>query len=388
MTSAIFANVPPLTRRVTWLWAGLWMLAQASFAAEAPVIRWLSASATSVTAIAEGVPEAALRAFGKFDSDAERAEVFAVFAEQTAAMTMPPMAGSWEVAGGTLRFAPRFPLTRGVRYRAELRLPGAAPVIAHYQLPPDTTPATTVVAQFYPSGSQIPENQLKFYVHFSAPMTRGSAYRHVQLSDAAGRAIDLPFLELEEELWDASMTRLTLLIDPGRIKRGVKPLEDVGPVFEAGKMYVLSVRAGWSDAAGRPLAKDARQTYQAGPADRTPPDPARWEIRPPQADTTGGLVVHFGEPMDHALAQRMITVHARDGSAQEIDGDVELGAMERTWTFTPAQAWKRGRYTLNVVTSIEDLAGNNVGKTFDVDVMEGGQRRLEKRSVSVPFEVK
>ena len=33
-------------------------------------------------------------------------------------------------------------------------------------------------------------------------------------------AIELPFLEIDEELWDPAMMRLTLFIDPGRIKRG------------------------------------------------------------------------------------------------------------------------------------------------------------------------
>jgi len=374
-------------RRATWLIVGLLILARTGFAAEAPAIRWVSGAATRVTAIALGVPEPLLRQFQKIDSDTQRAEVFGVFAEQTAAMTMPPMAGTWVVADKTLRFEPRFPLTRGVRYRAELRLPGAAAVIARFELPPDLTPSTTVVAQIYPSAPEIPENQLKFYVHFSAPMTRGSVYQHVQVRDAAGRAIDLPFLELEEELWDASMTRLTLLIDPGRIKRGVKPLEDIGPVFEAGKMYSLSIRAGWRDAEGRPLRKEAQMRYNVGPADRTPPDPARWNIHPPKGNTRDVLVVRFDEPMDHALAQRLITVRAGSGDGERVDGEVELSGNERTWKFIPAQPWIRGRHGLDVATTIEDLAGNNIGKTFDVDLMEGGQRRLEKRSARIEFEV-
>ncbi len=366
---------------------GLGLTARA-FAADTPEIRWVSESATSVTAIAAGVPEPLLRQFAKLDSDAQRVEVFGVYAEQTAAMAMPAMAGTWTVAEKKLRFEPRFPLTRGVRYRAELRLPRAAAVIARFELPPDLTPSTTVVTQVYPSASVIPENQLKFYVHFSAPMTRGSVYQHVQIRDAAGGAVDMPFLELEEELWDASMTRLTLLIHPGRIKRGVKPLEDIGPVFEAGKTYSLSISAGWRDAAGRPLRNDAQTRYQVGPADRTPPDPARWTIRPPKPNTSGVLMVLFDEPMDHALAQRLITVRAGGGEGLVVEGEVDVSGNERTWKFAPVRPWVMGRYALTIATTIEDLAGNNIGKTFDVDLSEGGQRRLEKRSVSIEFEVK
>lgn len=362
--------------------------ATSALAAETPGIRWVSNSATSATAIAVGVPDNWLRAFERLDTDSRRAEIFGVFAEQAGPGAMPAMAGSWQVAGQSLRFEPRFPLTRGVRYRAELRLPGAAPVIARFELPPDLTPSTTTVAQIYPSGREIPENQLKFYVHFTAPMTRGSVYQHVQIREANDGVIDLPFLELEEELWDAAMTRLTLLIDPGRIKRGVKPLEDVGPVFEAGKTYFLTIKAGWRDAAGRPLRGEVRHSYRVGPADRTPPDPARWQIRPPKPDTRGVLMVLFDEPMDHALAERLLTVRAGRGEGPAVEGEVEVGARESTWKFAPAQPWAKGRYALTIATTIEDLAGNNIGKTFDVDLSEGGPRRLEKRSVSLEFEVK
>ncbi len=359
-----------------------------SWAASAPEIRWVVTSTNSLKVVAPAVSDGELRAFERLKTDHSRAGVFGVFAEQAGSTDVPPMLGAWQVAGKALNFEPRFPLTRGVRYRAELRLPGAAPVISHFTLPVDDTESTTVVTQVYPSGTHIPENQLKFYLHFSAPMARGSAYRHVQIRAAGGALVDLPFLELEEELWDPAMTRLTLLIDPGRIKRGVKPLEDIGPVFEAGKTYFLEVSAGWRDAAGRPLKASSAQ-FNVGPADRTSPDPARWKIRPPKVDTTGSLVLEFDEPMDHALAGRLISVHAAASRGGEfIDGENEVGGQERSWVFTPKRPWARGAYALQVVTTIEDLAGNNIGKTFDVDLTAGGQSRLERRSVSVSFEIK
>jgi hypothetical protein len=46
------------------------------------------------------------------------------------------------------------------------------------------------------------------------------------------------------------MTRLTLFIDPGRIKRGVAPLEEIGPALHAGKRYTLEIDSGWHDASG------------------------------------------------------------------------------------------------------------------------------------------
>ena len=42
--------------------------------------------------------------------------------------------------------------------------------------------ASTIVEHVYPSTDQLPENQLKFYLHFSAPMSRGEAYSRIQFA--------------------------------------------------------------------------------------------------------------------------------------------------------------------------------------------------------------
>jgi hypothetical protein len=41
-----------------------------------------------------------------------------------------------------------------------------------------------------------------------------------------------------------------------------------------------------------------------------------------------------------------------------------------------------------VQTTIEDLAGNNIGKPFEVDVVETTQARLTKDFVKLPFEIR
>ena len=67
---------------------------------------------------------------------------------------------------------------------------------------PEPQRAGTVVARVTPSADRVPENLLKFYLHFSAPMSRGEVYDRVRLLDARRPAVDLPFLGLGEELWD------------------------------------------------------------------------------------------------------------------------------------------------------------------------------------------
>src|SRR5262245_60860225 len=105
---------------------------------------------------------------------------------------IPSMLGEYRVREGVLRFEPQFPLEPGVRYRAELhpdQLPdapsgAAAPVSMAFETPARHASPSTVVSRVYPSGGLLPENLLKFYVHFSAPMSRGNVYDYVRLRDS------------------------------------------------------------------------------------------------------------------------------------------------------------------------------------------------------------
>jgi hypothetical protein len=276
-------------------------------------IHWRTESRPAAVEVEGFTPESlrALERTAGTSSAAEWQRMLAVFAQQedatmAGAIAMPPMAGTWSVQRDRLRFEPRFPLAAGVRYRAEFVPAGGAPVVSYFQLPADNAPPSTRVVQVFPSAAKLPENQLKFYIQFSAPMSRRSVYEHVRLRQDGGDPIELPFLELDEELWDPAMTRLTLLIDPGRIKRGVKPQEDEGAVFEVGKSYTLTIGADCRDAAGRPLREAFEKKIQIVAADRVSPDPKRWKVVPPASGTRDGLVVDFDEPLDHALALRLL----------------------------------------------------------------------------------
>src|SRR5262249_20989692 len=133
----------------------------------------------------------------------------------------PPLLGSYEVRGTVLAFRPKYPVRKDapLRLRCELdnSLYGAAARIPREGLDPDLpgkvrvdielrpefrrcSPAPTL-ERIYPSGEVLPENLLRFYLHFSSPMSRGEAYKHLRLLDASGKAIADTFLELDEELW-------------------------------------------------------------------------------------------------------------------------------------------------------------------------------------------
>lgn len=305
---------------------------------------------------------------------------------------LPAMLGAYRVSSNAVQFVPQFPLEPGLRYTASFypaRLPGGAGgrfVTSTFEVPRAAATPSTVVTQIFPTARVLPENLLKFYVHFSAPMSRGHIYDYIHLRDASGKAVELPFLEIDEELWNPAMTRLTLFIDPGRIKRGVTPLEEIGPALEQGKSYALEIDRAWQDANGQPLRENFRKTFSVGPVDRAALAVGDWKISAPSSGTREPLVVNFPKPLDHALALRMIQV--ADTSAKLLEGQPALTDEERRWAFTPAQPWPRAPHTLLVQKTIEDLAGNNIGKAFEVDVFDGVEKRFTNATVRLPFEVR
>ena len=301
------------------------------------------------------------------------------------APNVPALLGKYSVENKSLVFAPQFPLQPGLSYRATAKIPGATPITAVVRIPkPDVKP-TTVVERVYPSTNVLPENQLKFYIHFSAPMARGFAYQHIALIDEKGARVDVPFLEIGEELWDRDGKRFTLFFDPGRIKRGLLSQQELGVALQEGKRYSLVIDKGWKDAEGRPMAAEFRKAFRVGPAERKAVDLKLWAVRAPQSGTRNVLTITFPKPMDHAILQRELDVVSSTGSV--VEGGIAVGPEEKTWIFTPDAAWKKGSYSIRVGTATADLAGNMIDRPFEIDVFERVDQNLNRTTRSLEFRV-
>ncbi len=302
------------------------------------------------------------------------------------------MLGTYRVEKDRLRYESRFPGSPGVTYRAEFD-PSQAPIHGNARLvaasatvPKPSGAATTELAKVYPTRDRLPENQLKFYLHFSAPMSRGDSYSHIRLLDDKGKEINTPFLELGEELWDADTKRFTLLLHPGRVKRGLQLREDLGPVLEEGKSYLLVIDAKWPDAEGNPLKVEFRKSFSVGKPDNTQPDPKTWTLEPPTASKSEPLTVGFPKPLDHALLQRVVRV--QDARGEIVAGTVKITNEETRWQFTPNKPWQSGNYRLVVEVILEDLAGNSIARPFEVDIVQPLPQPDRGKTVSREFEVK
>jgi hypothetical protein len=204
-------------------------------------------------------------------------------------------------------------------------------------------------------------------------MRKGGAYKHVHLVDASGVRLELPFLELGEELWDPEARRLTLLIDPGRIKRGVKPREELGPVLVEGGKYRLSIDQDWPDSAGNPLRAAFQKEFTVGPPDNVPPDPKTWVVVAPRPGTREALAIRFPEPLDRAMLEWALSVRGSDTTG--VSGRNDVSDDARSWRFVPDREWTEGEYEVHVDRTLEDLAGNSIERPFEVD----SERVIERR---------
>ena len=288
------------------------------------------------------------------------------------ASAVVPMAGRWSVDGEALHFVPRYPFQVGTSYalvrRDDAAGAGAASWVEVAQLrrPTVVVRPTASVVSIHPSALDVPENLLRLSVTFSAPMAEGSAAGNVQLEDAGGHAVPHALLAMPPELWDRPRRRLTLLLEPGRIKRGLVPNTELGSPLAHTSEVTLVVDAEMRDSTGASLVAGARRSYRVGPAVRTRVDPQQWEVTWPTAGSQEPLVVEFDRPLDHALALRCLRVAAADGAT--VPGRAVLGPGELRWCFTPAVPWPEGAHELHVDTALEDLAGNSVRRVFDRDL--------------------
>ena len=288
-------------------------------------------------------------------------EVFAVFVDTGG--DVPSMLGTCVLDGERLVFTPRYPFVPGQSYRAEFVF-GYVHLDEGFMIDATAMTPDTRVARVFPSTDVVPENLLKFYVYFSQPMRGGDVYNSVHLVDASGNRVEQAFVETVPELWDPAMQRVTVICHPGRIKQGLDMREQYGPALRDGEEFRLVVDAGMEDASGAPLVAGFEKVFAVGAADRSSPVAATWDITAPEPGTLAPLRVVFGEPLEHALLERMMTVRRKDGTP--VPGAVRVTSSETVWEYVPHGPWQAGDYLLVAHVNLEDLAGNQLNRPFDV----------------------
>jgi hypothetical protein len=289
------------------------------------------------------------------------------------------MAGALMKDGSDICFVPRFAFAAGTTYDVEVD--GA--VAVSLRRPRAERAVKAQVIEIYPTATKVPRNLLRIYVQFSTAMSEGNAARCIRLEEAGGDAMEGALLATSDELWDADHRRLTLLLDPARIKRGLAPHREVGYSLQSDSTFRVVVDRNFRDAEGIPLGNGSSRTYRVGQDERRHIDPTAWTTHLPETGTRGPLSVAFDRPLDRGLLQRCLTIVAPDGRI--VDGTVKIGNEERSWNLEPAARWGTGFHYLSVAPILEDVAGNSVTRVFDRDMTNARDAPRDDKPVTLRF---
>lgn len=288
--------------------------------------------------------------------------------------------GNYDIREETIVFKPLIPFTPGLSYHIFVD----TVFMGGVTIPQPENSEKPVLLSIYPTSDTLPENLLKMYLQFSKPMVAGNALQYITLINAHNDTLPAPFLALQPELWNREGTRLTLWLDPGRIKKDLQPNKALGPPLVEEENITLIVASTWKDREGFPLDQEYIRHFYVSSGDRLSPVPDAWDLKIPEAGTQQPLEISFGEPLDYALLQETITIRGKEG--ERIPGSISLEKGERKLYFIPNNDWKKGSYHIQVEARLEDLAGNNLNRPFEVD-NENYQPGDEQEFYEVEFEV-
>ncbi|MEM7159666.1 MAG: Ig-like domain-containing protein [Myxococcota bacterium] len=219
------------------------------------------------------------------------------------------------------------------------------------------------VVRVVPDATELPANVLRLYVVFDEPMSSkfkmSEAIEIVDLED--GSIVEAALLDIEQPLFDRSNTRLTVIFNPGRTKRGVGSNIEGGAPLEPNRRYALRVIAGLTDAEGDPIEVAFEHVFHTVEPDRRALEPSVWSVQSPGVGTRDPMVIDSGRWLDPYQAGSRIALlnpHGRVFPLRATSSGQEL-------RFTPQESWAEGCHTLVVSSELEDVSGNRSVRAFD-----------------------
>lgn len=291
-------------------------------------------------------------------SDQDLLQVF-VGNEADCCVGKNPIAGEYALSGNLLNFNPSFQFLVDQAYTVQT---WTGETVEFSIERPEPLPEPEVVA-IYPNGGRIPENTLRFYIEFSVPMMPHRAEEFIELVDASGKVDTDAFMSFKQELWSPDRTRLTLLMDPGRIKRGVGQNLALGPALLEDESYSLVVREGWPSADGRARVPEFTNRFTVSEPLRSLPDVDNWVLNSPSVGSVEPVEIAFDRQFDQF--QISGSVWLEDGLGNRVAGVATLTDSQTVWRFVPADPWQSEGFDVVVDARLEDVAGNNFREVLD-----------------------
>lgn len=272
--------------------------------------------------------------------------------------------GEYTMNQQSVSFKPLVAFTSGLKYEVLL----SDKLIGRFEIPPLKVKEKTEIVSIYPTTDTLPENALKLYLVFSNPMQEGQSLNNITVIKSEKDTLHSTFLDLDHELWNKERTTLTLWFDPGRIKRDLQPNKSLGLPLQKDNSYKIIIGKDWRDARGAALKSDFQKNFIVGKRDIASPDPDNWTLSKIKVSSKEPLFIFLHEPLDYLLLKNAVRITDDEGNI--LSGTVEPMEKETVLSFTPAEAWKQGAYTIEIESRLEDLAGNNLNRLFDNDLTQ------------------
>ena len=289
--------------------------------------------------------------------------------------------GKFTVESSYTTFESAIPLTAGLHYEVLLD----TIVLAEIEVPLDKTALSPEILNVYPTQDTVPENLLKIFIHFSQPMVEGHSLRYLTVLKNNRDTLKGTFLDLQPELWNQESTLLTLWVDPGRIKRDLIPNKQLGAPLNANEQYTLYISSDWTGKNGKSLTRSFSKSFITTSRDDTSPQPDQWIVTPPLLGTRQSLEVNLKESLDYSLLNDAIRVVNDQGNS--VAGTIDLRQEETKFIFVPNASWKAGHYRLLIEGRLEDLAGNNLNRSFDKDLTSKEKQKEPREIFEVSFNI-
>jgi hypothetical protein len=215
-----------------------------------------------------------------------------------------------------------------------------------------------------PQARVLPANTLRFYVHFPRPGEAHFDRSQLWLLNEEEQVVRDPFLVLSQELWSPDGRRLTVLMEPGRIKRGLGADPAHDPALVVGQRYSLIVTA---------LGQTASHTFGVSDPVLEAVNETCWRLVCPAVGSLDPVVVQFDRVMDAALCEAEMEIVAPSGEV--VPARASLAPDGHAAQLIPHQPWRAGEHCLVVSERFEDVCGNRLGEALDHDLSAGGRPR-------------
>ena len=150
----------------------------------------------------------------------------------------------------------------------------------------------------------------------------------------------------------------------------------MGRPLRAGETITLVVKNDWLDARACRSPRSSGAYYRVGAADERALDTVGVARGAARGGHAGARDVTFPKALDHGLLQRALGV-TRIGTP--VPGNAGSTTRQTRWRFAPRDAWQAGDYTVEVLPILEDVAGNRIGRAFEVTSSPSGARARRER---------